>query len=87
MPHAISIDWLGDLSEIRKTVPKTIALQGNLDPMALYASKEDIKKAVDHILNGMRNDPGYIFNLGHGLLPDIPVDNVKFLVDHVRSFT
>lgn len=84
-PSAISIDWSGDLPSIRKQIPKNIALQGNLDPMLLYGSKKEISHALDRILAGMRNDPGYIFNLGHGLLPDTPVENVKFVVDYVRS--
>ena len=84
-PTAISLDWSGDLAELRKQIPPSIAVQGNLDPMALYASQESIRQRVDCLLKKMQGDPGYIFNLGHGLLPDIPVDNVKFLVDYVRS--
>ncbi len=84
-PSAISLDWSGDLIEIRKNIPKGIALQGNLDPMALYAPPETIRKKVDALLDGMANDPGYIFNLGHGLLPNTPFENVQFLVDHVRN--
>ncbi|MCC5831541.1 MAG: uroporphyrinogen decarboxylase [Chlamydiales bacterium] len=83
-PAAISIDWSGDLPTIRKSIPKTIAVQGNLDPMLLYGSQTQIAAAIDRLLEGMRGDPGYIFNLGHGLLPDIPVKNVKFMVDYVR---
>ena len=83
-PTAISLDWSGDLPEIRKRIPRSIALQGNLDPMALYASHEMIRKKMDYLLNAMKDDPGYIFNLGHGLLPDTPVENVQFLVDYVH---
>lgn len=83
-PAAISIDWSGDLPTIRQSIPKTIALQGNLDPMLLYGSQKQIAAAIDRLLDGMTDDPGYIFNLGHGLLPDIPVKNVKFMVDYVR---
>ncbi len=83
-PAAISVDWSGDLLAIRDQIPRSIALQGNLDPMLLYASKEKIAEGADRLLFGMKDDPGFIFNLGHGLLPDIPVENVKFLVDHVR---
>lgn len=83
-PAAISVDWSGDLPTIRKQIPKNIAVQGNLDPMLLYGSQGTIAKAIDRLLDGMQGDPGYIFNLGHGLLPDIPVENVKFMVDYVR---
>jgi len=84
-PSAISLDWSGNLLEMRKYIPSTIAVQGNLDPMALYAPQEHIREKVDCLLNQMKNDQGYIFNLGHGLLPDTPVDNVRFLVDYVRN--
>lgn len=84
-PAAISLDWSGDLAQGRKLIHPSIAVQGNLDPMALYASPEEIGRRVDLLLNKMSGEPGYIFNLGHGLLPDIPVDHVKFLVDHVRG--
>src|SRR5262249_45546700 len=84
-PSAISLDWSGDLPTIRKNIPSSIALQGNLDPMALYASKDYIREKVDCLIKQMQHDRGYIFNLGHGLLPDTPVENVQFLVDYVRS--
>ncbi|MEZ5315516.1 MAG: uroporphyrinogen decarboxylase [Chlamydiales bacterium] len=83
-PAAISIDWNGSLPLIRKLIPQTVALQGNLDPMVLYGSQKEIASAIDRLLEGMKEDPGYIFNLGHGLLPDIPLENVKFMVDYVR---
>lgn len=84
-PSCISIDWSGDLPEIRKKIPISIALQGNLDPMLLYGSQDVIVASLDRLLRGMQGDPGYIFNLGHGLLPDTPVENVKFMVDYVRD--
>ncbi len=86
-PAAISIDWNGDLPAIRKKIPKTIALQGNLDPMILYGPQQQIAAALDRLLDGMHGDPGFIFNLGHGLLPDTPAKNVKFMVDYVRLKT
>lgn len=84
-PSAISLDWSGDLPSIRKNIPSSIALQGNLDPMVLYASVESIRHKVDHLLENMAGDPGYIFNLGHGILPDIPVEKVEFLVEYVQN--
>lgn len=84
-PNAISLDWSGDLPSLRKEIPPSIAVQGNLDPMALYAPQEHLRSKVDSLLSQMRHDRGYIFNLGHGLLPDTPVDNVRFLVDYVRN--
>jgi len=84
-PSAISLDWSGDLPSIRKKIPRSIAIQGNLDPMVLYGSKELIQAKVDPLLEQMEEDPGYIFNLGHGILPDIPVENVEFLVNYVQN--
>ncbi len=84
-PSAISLDWSYDLATIRKQIPNSIAVQGNIDPMALYAPKDHLKQKVDALLDSMEGDPGYIFNLGHGLLPDTPVENVQFIVDYVRN--
>lgn len=85
MPNAISIDWNARLSDIRRIVPKTIALQGNLDPDILYAPTETLKKEVNLLLKSMRGDSGYIFNLGHGITPEVSVDAVKALVDTVKE--
>lgn len=84
-PSAISLDWSGDLAQIRHRISPKIALQGNLDPMALYGPQEMIRSKIDTMLHAMRGHPGYIFNLGHGILPDTPFENVQFLVDYVRS--
>lgn len=84
-PSAISLDWSYDLPHMRGLISKEIALQGNLDPSLLYAEQSVIKEAVDRLFEKMKNEPGYIFNLGHGMLPDIPFENVQFLVNYVRS--
>lgn len=85
-PAGISVDWNGHLPHMRQSIPASIALQGNLDPDILYAPLPVIEKQVSTMLNDMRGDQGYIFNLGHGILPDIPTDAVKMLVDTVKSF-
>lgn len=84
-PAAISLDWQSDLLEMRSVIPKTIAIQGNLDPDILYAESVTIKKEAQRLLQGMKSDQGYIFNLGHGIHPDTPVDAVKALVESVKS--
>lgn len=84
-PAAISLDWNADISLTRKLIPQTIALQGNLDPDILYAPPSVIQKETKRILKGMQKEPGYIFNLGHGILPDTPVDSVKTLVATVQE--
>lgn len=86
-PAGISLDWNRDLLELQHIIPKGIALQGNLDPDVLYAPQAVIKKEVLRLLRGMEKHPGYIFNLGHGILPDVPQENVKFLVDTIQCHT
>lgn len=86
-PSCISLDWNCDLLAMRDTIPKGIALQGNLDPDMLYAPRAVLEKEIRRLLLGMENHPGYIFNLGHGILPDVPFDNVRFLIDTVQCRT
>lgn len=82
----LSIDWMTDLADAKKRVGKKVALQGNLDPCSLYGSPDFIKRRVLENLNKFGKETGYIFNLGHGILPDIPVENVKLLVETVKSY-
>lgn len=84
-PSAISLDWHCDLREVRNALPKNIALQGNLDPDILYAPLPILRKEVNQLLKGMEGDQGYIFNLGHGITPDVPTEAVRVLVDCVKS--
>ena len=77
----ISVDWLKPIHEVRKEIK--IPLQGNLDPETLYSSPADLKKEVATLLHSMKNDQGYIFNLGYGILPDVPYRNVVELVNQV----
>lgn len=85
-PAAISVDWNADLSHVRGLVPHGIALQGNLDPDVLHAPRPVIAREVKRLLASMQGDPGYIFNLGHGITPEVPVDNVKTLIDTVKTY-
>lgn len=85
-PSAISLDWNADISLIRKNVSSTVALQGNLDPDILYGTPDVIKKQVLHILKSMHHDPAFIFNLGHGIAPDVPTDSIKVLVETVKEY-
>jgi len=86
-PNGISVDWSCDISQIRKKIPQNVALQGNLDPHILYASPDTIRQECRKILASMENDPGFIFNLGHGILPDIPTESVKTLVETIKEFS
>jgi uroporphyrinogen decarboxylase len=81
----ISIDWRTPLGEAAKRLePKTI--QGNLDPHLLLGKKEIVVERARQILQEMADYPGYIFNLGHGILPETPVENVRTLVEMVHAF-
>ncbi len=84
-PAAISLDWQANLKEMRQKIPSQIALQGNLDPDILYASPEVVKREVLAMARSMREDKGYIFNLGHGITPDVPLESVYALIEGVRS--
>jgi uroporphyrinogen decarboxylase len=66
------------------SLPASVATQGNLDPLALIAGGEPLEKGVDHILNAVRGRP-HIFNLGHGILPETPVEHVAQLIARVRG--
>jgi uroporphyrinogen decarboxylase len=81
----LGVDWMTDMREARKLVGEVAALQGNMDPTALYGSRDIIKREAEKTLGAFGNSSGHVFNLGHGILPDIPVDHVKFLVDTVRE--
>ena len=85
-PDVISVDWNADLLDIKKKLPKGIAVQGNLDPHILYADKKVIKDRIHRLFERMRGENGFIFNLGHGIMPDIPFDNVKYAVELVKEF-
>lgn len=85
-PDVISIDWNVDLLDIKKRLPANIAVQGNLDPHILYADKKVIKERIHRLFDRMRDEKGFIFNLGHGIMPDIPFDNVKYAVDLIKEW-
>ena len=62
------------------------AIQGNLDPTALLADRNEIRRRATDILRQAAGRPGHIFNLGHGVLPQTPIDNARALVDFVHEF-
>jgi uroporphyrinogen decarboxylase len=85
-PDVISIDWNVDLLDIKQRLPQGVAVQGNLDPHILYADKKVIKERIYRLFNRMKGESGFIFNLGHGIMPDIPFDNVKYAVDIIKEY-
>lgn len=82
---AVGVDWRVNIDEAWDTVGHHKAIQGNLDPIVLYAEKEIIRSKAEDILLRVGKRPGHVFNLGHGLTPETPIDSVKFLVDFVHE--
>lgn len=85
-PDVVSVDWNADLLNIKNILPAGMAVQGNLDPHILYAEKPVIKKYILELFERMRGEKGFILNLGHGIMPDIPFDHVKYAIDVVKEF-
>jgi len=85
--NVIGLDWHVSLGRARDILGPGMAVQGNLDPTVLYAPKETIEREVKRILDENDGRPGHIFNLGHGILPNIPPDNAIFLVDCVHRLS
>lgn len=82
----IGVDWRNNLDEAWKTIGYDKGIQGNLDPIVLLADKGTIKENAERILKQSENRPGFIFNLGHGIVPQTPVDNAKYLVNVVKEY-
>ncbi len=83
----LGVDWTIDLSSARALVGDRIALQGNLDPAALHASPEAIRREVGRVLASHGPGAGHIFNLGHGITPDVKPDHVAALVAAVHELS
>jgi uroporphyrinogen decarboxylase len=83
----IGLDWRVDLGEAWARLGDGVAVQGNLDPTALFADVSEIRTRAQAILDKAGGRPGHIFNLGHGILPETPVDNVIALVDAVHELS
>jgi uroporphyrinogen decarboxylase len=81
----IGVDWCAPLDEAWARVGHDRAVQGNMDPCALLATREVAVKHAQRVLDAARGRPGHVFNLGHGILPETPVDNVKAVVEHVHA--
>ncbi len=82
----MGVDWRVNIDQAWMDISYRSAIQGNLDPGALFAPLAELKAKVTELLKRTGSRPGHIFNTGHGLLPETPVDNVKALVQMVREF-
>lgn len=81
----IGIDWKITLKEANEKLGNNFTLQGNLDPAILFSNKENIKKYAEITLQDGKTCPAHIFNLGHGIMPTTPVENVKYLINVVKG--
>ena len=82
----IGIDWRMNIDQAWMEIGHRSAIQGNLDPVALFAPLPELKTKVTDLLRRTGSRPGHIVNLGHGILPETPVENVKAVVQMVREF-
>lgn len=83
----IGIDWRVRLDEAWERVGHDVSVMGNLDPVALFANRDHLRAQAKSILQQAAGQPGHIFNLGHGILPETPVENVIALVDAVHEMS
>ena len=82
----MGVDWRLNIDQAWMDISYRSAIQGNLDPAALFAPLPELKQKVHELLKRTGTRPGHIFNLGHGILPETPVDNVRAVVQMVREF-
>src|SRR3546814_4649333 len=90
--EVVGVDWLVELGEAARRTQGKVALQGNLDPATLYGSPDAIRSAVRQALDSYRDGnggsrEGHVFNLGHGMSPDMNPDHVAVLVDEVHAYS
>jgi uroporphyrinogen decarboxylase len=83
----VGLDWTSDPRRARELANARVALQGNLDPAALFAPEHAVRAAARKVLDAFGPEPGHIFNLGHGIAPATPVAAVEALVDEVRAYS
>ena len=84
---AVGLDWTTDARAARKLAAGRVALQGNLDPAALFATAERVREAARKVIDSFGTAPGHVFNLGHGIHPRTPVESIAALVDEVRAYS
>jgi uroporphyrinogen decarboxylase len=84
---ALGLDWMCDLHVARSKVGHQVALQGNLDPTVLLASPSTIRTEVHRVLASYGSGSGHVFNLGHGITPDVPPDHLAAMVEAVHEYS
>jgi len=84
--RVLSIDWSNELAAARRSLPNSVAVQGNLDPAILNTTPEISRRETVRLLESVRGSAGHIFNLGHGILPQAKIECVEAMVDAVTSW-
>ncbi len=84
---ALGVDWIRNIGDVRTEINSSKALQGNLDPITLFAPKEKIRQETERVLKSYGEGNGHIFNLGHGITPKTPVENVQYFVECVKEWS
>lgn len=85
--HCVGLDWTVELGDARRRVGDKVALQGNMDPAMLYASPEKIRKEVQRLLKSFGSGCGHVFNLGHGITPDVDPENAGVFIEAVHELS
>ncbi|MGN7611119.1 uroporphyrinogen decarboxylase [Magnetococcales bacterium HHB-1] len=83
--NVVGLDWTTPIGKAKKQIGHRVALQGNLDPSVLFADRAQIIAEAKKVLRGFGRGPGHIFNLGHGITPEVNPDHLKILVDYVHK--
>jgi uroporphyrinogen decarboxylase len=82
---AVGLDWMIDRAFARGQIQSRRPVQGNLDPLALFAGGASLNREIDAVLASFSEKP-FIFNLGHGILPETPIAHVEQMISRVRAF-
>ena len=83
-PDCVAVDHLTDIEFVHKSIPKEVVIQGNIDPLCLVTGGDVLKREIDYLLNLITDRP-YIFNLGHGIVPETPEQNVAEIISYIRE--
>ena len=85
--EAVGIDYTMNIERAKEIVAGRATIQGNLAPESLFGPEDDVRRRARKLLETFRGDPGFVFNLGHGILPKTPISNVHAVVDEIRKFS
>ena len=83
----MGVDWRIRIDEARRIFGPEFAVQGNMDPVSIYADLPVLKQRIKSVLDAVQEQPGHIFNLGHGVMPDMDPVHVKAVVEYVHELS